>query len=815
MEPDVNNITALNTPQTPPRSRKKVVLTAIAILLLILIGVLFLIFSKNNPLKLKDSSGTEIINDGETGENVTGGDLAKINDAYKFAEFNKTSTEFSPKLENYTVKIDELENLNAFKEKKKLNLNSDQIGVLESNNFYLTKNNDVFYLLDSTSHTQRYDDWTYLYANEIANSDRPVTERSPENSVFVTTDSVLHIFHKLLSKEFSFIEQKFFYKKISLLTDDMFKKSIEGYNTSKSDAQKQSYQRLIEFFAVPKSVLDTVSRVDTNSYVVQDQALDTAIQSLKLIDEWKLPIPQSEIAKIKTEVERVYKSDSTLNSEIYGELEKFEGFEFIHDYTQYTVRSHYTKNPVLRSYFRAMMWYGRTGFLTKSFGMTLDAVNITNMLKKSPNLQDWEAIYAATSFFVGESDDLGITQYDKAMTNVGYADENDIEKLKTELANEKGPQIMSSIIFGQSVTEMSKQELQNETKSFRFMGQRFTPDSFVYSYLTQGQEKPDPETGQRLPSMTTPLLFMSTLGNKTAETYSLEWISKNAKDSDKVLPKKLDELKIKFVALDESFWTQNIYLSWIYAIDSLDTAGMDKKGYPMFMKNSTWDDKSLQASLGSYTELKHDTLLYSKQSYAEMGAGGDIDENIPPVPKGYVEPNIEFYDRVLALNKMVYEGFDSRGLMDNVFEYRNLNFNRVVEQYRDISVQELQNDPINEETFEQLRTSYSVLNDVVSPLPDEIATENLARSAVIADLHTDVVKSKILYVATGIPDYIYVAVKDVNGTRLTQGLVYRYYEFTGELGGNRHSDESWKEVIYSGGNAEIPNIPAWSQKNYK
>jgi hypothetical protein len=43
--------------------------------------------------------------------------------------------------------------------------------------------------------------------------------------------------------------------------------------------------------------------------------------------------------------------------------------------------------------------------------------------------------------------------------------------------------------------------------------------------------------------------------------------------------------------------------------------------------------------LGSYTELKHDTLLYVKQAYAEMGGGGagpcgrSIDPPELPIPK--------------------------------------------------------------------------------------------------------------------------------------------------------------------------------------
>ena len=47
------------------------------------------------------------------------------------------------------------------------------------------------------------------------------------------------------------------------------------------------------------------------------------------------------------------------------------------------------------------------------------------------------------------------------------------------------------------------------------------------------------------------------------------------------------------------------------------------------MQSDAWLDKQLNTSLGSWTELKHDTILYAKQAYAEMGAGG----HFPPLPK--------------------------------------------------------------------------------------------------------------------------------------------------------------------------------------
>ena len=57
--------------------------------------------------------------------------------------------------------------------------------------------------------------------------------------------------------------------------------------------------------------------------------------------------------------------------------------------------------------------------------------------------------------------------------------------------------------------------------------------------------------------------------------------------------------------------------------------------------NEAWKTKDLVSALGSYTELKHDTVLYGKQSMAEMG-GGSPDE----IPKSYVEPNLELYEKL-------------------------------------------------------------------------------------------------------------------------------------------------------------------------
>ena len=56
------------------------------------------------------------------------------------------------------------------------------------------------------------------------------------------------------------------------------------------------------------------------------------------------------------------------------------------------------------------------------------------------------------------------------------------------------------------------------------------------------------------------------------------------------------------------------------------------------MQTQAWQHKQLQTQLASWAELRHDTILYAKQSYTAYA--------ICEYPAGYVEPYPDFYARV-------------------------------------------------------------------------------------------------------------------------------------------------------------------------
>jgi hypothetical protein len=81
-------------------------------------------------------------------------------------------------------------------------------------------------------------------------------------------------------------------------------------------------------------------------------------------------------------------------------------------------------------------------------------------------------------------------------------------------------------------------------------------------------------------------------------------------------------------------WTNNLYSSWLACLRELSAPTTDSQ-YPQAMRTRAWAMKTLNTQLASWTELRHDTVLYAKQPYT-----GEI---LCEYPDGYVEPRPSFW----------------------------------------------------------------------------------------------------------------------------------------------------------------------------
>ncbi|MCB1189663.1 MAG: DUF3160 domain-containing protein [Leptospiraceae bacterium] len=574
------------------------------------------------------------------------------------------------------------------------------------------------------------------------------TPRYSLTPLFISADYVLHLYHLLFTRMLEDMETNKFYPLAKQLTDSLLKEAIQGYKTTSDKNLKEAYKRVAAFFAVPAMIMG--SKVE-----------NPEISSLANKD-----------------LESVTKASGFGESSITGEKE---------DFTQYIPRGHYNKNDTLKNYFKVMMWYGRIYFPLED---PIPGMLITSLLSEKQNIKTWEDIYIPTSYLVGKSDDLDYYAYKSGMDRVFGVTYNpktspDKSKLATfvqYLKNFQSPRIISNSVRN----DRGSLDLEEKQAGFRFMGQRFIPDSHIFTMLTSPRVGSD-EQPRNFPKG---LDVMSILGSNQAE--------KLLEDEFKTVPKlsaNHNFLKKQFQGYDDKVYNQNIYWSWLNSIRSL--FGKPAKGLPDFVYTPEWGYRLLLTSHGTWAELRHDTLLYAKQSYAEMG--GPDPETIyyagqPEIPKGYVEPNYVFFSEFGTLVYLTKDKIQKAGVLTDEYSQKLEKFQAIIVKLSKIAQKETTGSPITDEDYLFIANFSKELGAIILPFADYIE-DQYKQMAIIADVHTDAFSQMALEVGVGSPQEMFVYVKDKNGSRVCVGYTYSYYEFKNSID-KRMTDEDWKKKVY-------------------
>ena len=611
--------------------------------------------------------------------------------------------------------------------------------------------------------------------------------------VFVTSDSLLHSYHLIFDKVLRTAEQQTFIPLLQELNAAMLAQADAQYQALQGSAWEDAARRAVAFIGVGSQLLDP-------EVTVPDHVQDLVQAEIDLI-EAAAGIEKSPI---------------------------FPGLEYGEDYTQYIPRGHYTRSEALEAYFKSMMWYGRMTFRLKTRdpevgrSETRAALLLVHALRNasvgSRSAEEvWLDLYNPTAFLVGRSDDLTAFQYQGVIDQIygadpsleTIADEGLLDTFIAAADNLPPPRILGLVI---SETE----DVEEATKGFRFMGQRFVPDAYIFRELIWRNVGTRAEPRQ-LPMG---LDVMAAMGSERAYTI-LENLGETAYAN---YPEQMSKMQQWVSGLSQDEWTETLYNGWLYTLQPL--LELPGEGHPQFMQSSAWLDKQLNSALGSWAELKHDTILYAKQAYAELGGGGTN----PPPPKeatGYVEPVPEFYARLSALANMTYEGLNSRDLLSE----RDANsLQRIITlsaAFQRMAEKELRGEPLDPGDLNLIRYYGGELEHLVmasgdieddDPFNQPIMDEE-PQAAVIADVAT-----APEYVRDGVPDptvleegigridelYAVVPVVNEDGSvylQVAKGGVFSYYEFPWPAA-DRLTDEKWRQMLDDG---EAPGRPVWNE----
>ncbi len=681
------------------------------------------------------------------------------------------------------------------------------------------------------------------------------TMKEQDVPIFVTSDTLLHLYHIQFNEILKRIEEEEFFDQLIDMSQAMLERSIQDYKGFTDSELKEAARRNVAYFAVGLKLLQT----PTEGY---DEA------KLKAeIEQWNREHPY-DMKEFKPIKKVSFSIPSYVKGEVNEELkniEEHQGFKpsaifnsdtdrscglpcsYCEDYTQYVPRGHYTRSETLKRFFKAMMWYGRMAFLLKggeasecaafegalitekdaklaTIQASLISAELSNVEVGDGTAQEiWDRIYSVTSFFVGTADDLTPYEYLGALEKVFgtefdaglLASDENLLALKAELAQMRNPEIYGGSGLCVVYPPITKERLYQclaKTKGMRFMGQRFVPDSYIFQNLVSpavGMYVGSDEPFTMKMTMVGPvrgfprgLDVMAVLGSERAYQILKEEGDTEYEGKDTSYDKQLSELKSQFGEFDVADWNRNLYWAWLYALKPL--LGEFGEGYPIFMQTQAWQDRELQAALASWAELRHDTILYAKQSYTPPTMAP------PPPPKpvvGYVEPVPEFYARMLALTSMTKEGLAQLNALSDEERSRLESLERILSRLFDISKNELENKELDEADYEFIKNFGQELDFIVAGIEAEGK-----ETTIVADVHTDAnPPMQVLEEGVGYVDLILVAYKLPDGRILVgAGPVFSYYEFKQPMA-ERLTNEKWREMLEQG---EAPERPAWISSFY-
>ena len=472
----------------------------------------------------------------------------------------------------------------------KYSLTPDELNLLEKNGFMVTER------VSYTSFGRALHD---IYAKDLP--------------VFVTTDAVLYAMHKSYDDILMMVEQNVLLPKIKTILSNLY----------------NGIPALAASYDEGASLLDSALR-DVDLYVTM--ALSLAENSKKT--------PHLVPAALIDTVWEVVAKEQMISMRLFAKTPRNL------DFSQFSVRGHYTRTTSLTNYFRAMMWLGRIDFWltlpeykkeqwdpSDPKRMSLGACLLNELIDRASVRGEIAEIDRLLALFVGESDDLTPTELLDITEKSDVSDASMLLEDSTYALFQKNiledprseQKILSDFITmngGDSVPDTLP-------VSFKILGQRFVIDSYIFGNVVYDRIVHNGITIYRM--MPDPLDAMYALGNNDALPLLESELERYPYGAQ------LNNLRYLVDAYEPDFWQQSLYNTWLQAIRLLSPDD-NRTGLPLFMKTTAWHQEKLNTQLAAWSELRHDNLLYAKQSYT---GGSECS-----FPHSYIEPYPEFYRQI-------------------------------------------------------------------------------------------------------------------------------------------------------------------------
>ncbi len=593
---------------------------------------------------------------------------------------------------------------------------------------------------------------------------------SADLPVYVTADSILHAVHRSYDRLLMNLEQQTLRAKLASLLDAM-RAALQAGGPAGAAAE---------------------TRADADLYL--------AVAASLLTDTVAAPVAGASAVEITRLYDAAKAAQGTAGAVLFG-----DAHDMI-DWSQFAPRGHYKGMTDLERYFRAMMWLGRMELRLIKTEMngaqtfqrrSLEGALALRALMDTAAMAAWKSVDASLRAFVGEPDSMGPADVEGFLAAVGAVGLGDLSALPDKTLAQ------ALVDGGWGVQRICSQMMVNGTdstlpldRSFLLLGQRYVVDSHVFANVVYDRAG----KGSIRRMMPDPLdVAYAALGNDQAVALLAPQLAKYPYAPD------LEQMRMLVDAHGAEFWGANLYNAWVGAIRALspvrgEIADPAKAGLPMVAATERWGRRILNAQLASWAELRHDTLLYAKQSYTGIP--------VCEYPDAYVDPYPAFFKAIADLGRR------GRALLSDI---GSSSATSAIDRYLGTLVDAA--DQL-QEMAEHQRTgvphsaeSLIFINNAVSMVPmgctsgpggwyvdliyqGEGSPELNTLTPTIADVHTQPADEagntvgRILHVGTGKARTMVVTVETCSGPRAYVGPVSSYYEKVTD-GFQRLDDAAW------------------------
>jgi hypothetical protein len=486
------------------------------------------------------------------------------------------------------------------------------------------------------------------------------------------------------------------------------------------------------------------------------------------------------------------------------------------DFSQFKPRGHYADDPILRMYFKAMIWLGRTEVYlsipeqagvvtcdsTSLQQQTILAALCVESATATGARKHYERMERILRFFVGEQDNITLTQLASFMAEQGVTSAADLLPVPAWKAFQE--RLLQQSFAAQRIISQLLWSNPYDTdqivpaSAFLLVGQRFVVDSYVTGNVVYDRILYKGEKVRRMLPSTLDVLYA--LGND-ASAQLLQPVLATYNYSAN-----LAALRYLVDGYNPAFWDSTLYNGWLNAIRSLNPPA-NRDSLPLFMQTAAWWQEKMNTQLAGWAELRHDNLLYAKQSYSGMVTCS--------LPESYVEPIPAFYDAMKAIARMgrnLFMSDDMRGIGYGATYFARME--AIIDTLGVIARKELASTPLAEQEKQFLKRMLYVtsagcggtLNGWYINLHYLNEGGNTANH-VVADVHTSptdeygTMVGWVLHAGTGPVNLATFVVTLPDGRRIAcVGPVLSYYEYV-STNFQRLTDEEWE--------SQYANAPAF------